>query len=123
MALVAVARASGLPAAARPRRNTTDRRPTSHRRSTARVAYDLSQAGVSIQRSYDFAFDGGRIEFEMRRDDDRVIEIARNHYAVPLVIAWHLENLDNLSPLEPSVGVVVAARRADAERHRPARSC
>ena len=68
---------------------------------------DLSQAGVSVQRSYDFAFDGGRIEFEMRRDDDRVIELARNHYAVPLVIAWHLENLDNLSPLEPSSGVAV----------------
>jgi len=73
---------------------------------TAPVSIDLSQAGVSIGRSYDFAFDGGRIEFELRRDDDRVIEIARNHYAVPLVIAWHLENLDNLSPLEPSAGVV-----------------
>jgi murein DD-endopeptidase MepM/ murein hydrolase activator NlpD len=72
----------------------------------APVSIDLSRAGVSIGRSYDFAFDGGRIEFELRRDDDRVIEIARNHYAVPLVIAWHLENLDNLSPLEPSAGVV-----------------
>jgi len=68
---------------------------------------DLSQAGVSVQRSYDFAFDGGRIEFEMRRDDDRVVEIARNHYAVPLVIAWHVENLDNLVPLEPSSGVSI----------------
>src|SRR3569832_1051789 len=33
---------------------------------------DLSQAGVSVQRSYDFAFDGGRIEFEMRRAADQV---------------------------------------------------
>ncbi|MEO6773238.1 MAG: M23 family metallopeptidase [Kofleriaceae bacterium] len=74
---------------------------------TAPGPEDLAQAGVSVQRSYDFAFDGGRIEFEMRRDDDRVIEIARNHYAVPLVIAWHLERLDNLSPLEPVAGVAV----------------
>jgi murein DD-endopeptidase MepM/ murein hydrolase activator NlpD len=84
------------------------------------VAYDLSQAGVSIQRSYDFAFDGGRIEFEMRRDDDRVIEIARNHYAVPLVIAWHVENLDNLSPLEPSVGVVTLPAAATPNGTGPA---
>ncbi|MFT3699467.1 MAG: M23 family metallopeptidase [Kofleriaceae bacterium] len=68
---------------------------------------DLSQAGISVQRSYDFAFDGGRVEFELRRDDDRVIEVARNHYAVPIVLAWHLENLENLSPLEPPSGVVV----------------
>lgn len=68
---------------------------------------DLAQAGVSVQTSYDFAFDGGRIEFELRRDGDRVIEVARNHYAVPVVLAWHLENLDNLSPLEPPSGSIL----------------
>jgi murein DD-endopeptidase MepM/ murein hydrolase activator NlpD len=71
------------------------------------AAYDLSQAGVSVDRIYDFAFDGGRLEFEMRRDEDRVIEVARNHYMVPMVIQWQLDNLDNLSPLEPPAGVAI----------------
>src|SRR5262245_57721084 len=73
----------------------------------APASYDLTQAGVTVDRIYDFAFDGCRIEFEMRREDDRVIEVARNHYMVPLVIQWQLDNLDNLSPLEPPQGVAV----------------
>jgi murein DD-endopeptidase MepM/ murein hydrolase activator NlpD len=87
---------------------------------TAPVMLDLSQSGVSVQHSYDFAFDGGRIEFELRRDDDRVIEVARNHYAVPLVIAWHLENLDNLAPLEPSSGIAVLPAAATPNGTGPA---
>jgi murein DD-endopeptidase MepM/ murein hydrolase activator NlpD len=81
---------------------------------------DLTQIGVSVARKFDFAFDGGRIEFELRRDDDRVIEIARNHYAVPVVMAWHLENLDNLSPLEPSVGIVTLPAAATPNATGPA---
>ena len=68
---------------------------------------DLSTAGVSIGKSYELAFDGGKIEFETRRDGDRVIEVARNHYAVPIVMQWQLDNLVNLVPLAPPGGVVV----------------
>lgn len=52
-------------------------------------------------------FDGGRIEFEIRRDGDRVIEVARNHYAVTVVIAWHVEDEDNVTPIERGGGVAV----------------
>ena len=69
--------------------------------------YDLTQAGSTVDRVIEFAFDGGRLEFEMRRDGDRVIEIARNHYAVPIVIQWSLDHLDNLAPNEPASGVAV----------------
>jgi murein DD-endopeptidase MepM/ murein hydrolase activator NlpD len=75
--------------------------------STSPAAYDLTQAGTIVGRTYDFAFDGGNIEFEMRLDDDRVIEVARNHYMVPMVIQWNLINLENLAPLEPPAGVAV----------------
>jgi murein DD-endopeptidase MepM/ murein hydrolase activator NlpD len=68
---------------------------------------DLSQVGTRVSRQDQWVFDGGRIEFEIRRDGDRVIEIARNRYAVAVVIAWHVDNEDNVTPIERDRGVAV----------------
>ena len=68
---------------------------------------DLTTAGISVGKKYVFAFDGGKIELELRRDQDRVIEVARNHYAVPVVMQWQLDNVINLAPLAPPGGVAV----------------
>src|SRR5690606_37355705 len=73
----------------------------------ASASYDLTQAGVVVDRMSDFAFDGGRVDFEMRRDGNRIIEVARNRYAVPLVMQWRIDDLDNLSQAGPLSGVVV----------------
>jgi murein DD-endopeptidase MepM/ murein hydrolase activator NlpD len=68
---------------------------------------DPTRAGTVVDRSSDFAFDGGRIEFEMRRDGDRVIEIARNHFAIAIVMQWEFADLYNLDPITPTSGVTV----------------
>ncbi len=72
----------------------------------ARPEPDLSRAAL-VDRVIDFAFDGGRIEIEMRRDGDRIFEVARNHYAVPIVVEWQLAELSNLEPLAPAAGVAI----------------
>ena len=69
--------------------------PTPH---VAHAAYDPTQAGTIVDRMSDFAFDGGRIDFEMRRDGDSIVEIARNRYAIPVVMQWTFRDLDNLEP-------------------------
>jgi murein DD-endopeptidase MepM/ murein hydrolase activator NlpD len=70
-----------------------------------------------ISRTSDFEFDGGRVEIEMRRDGTRVIEVAKNHYMVALVIQWQIESLDNLEPTSELSGVAVLppAAAPDAE--------
>jgi murein DD-endopeptidase MepM/ murein hydrolase activator NlpD len=70
-------------------------------------AFDAARAGTVVARMTDFAFDGGRIEVDMRQDADRVYEVAINHYAVPMVVEWHDVALQNLEPLAPASGVVV----------------
>src|SRR6185369_12125805 len=64
----------------------------------APASYDPTTAGVLVDRMSDFAFDGGRIDFEMRRDGDQVIELARSRYAIPVVMHWAFRDLDNLEP-------------------------
>lgn len=73
----------------------------------APAAYDLTHAGSVVDRNTDFVFDGGFIEFELRRDGDRVIEVARNHYMVPVVLAWTISERDNLAPIGAAGGVSV----------------
>jgi murein DD-endopeptidase MepM/ murein hydrolase activator NlpD len=68
---------------------------------------DWTTAGVVVDRYSDFAFDGGRIDFEIRRDGDRVIELARNRYIVPLVMAWQVTDGINLVPTTPPTGIAV----------------
>ena len=60
------------------------------------------------RRSADFAFDGGAIDIEMRRDANRVIEVAYNHFAVPIVlVVAGRRPRQNLEPIEAGAGVAV----------------
>jgi murein DD-endopeptidase MepM/ murein hydrolase activator NlpD len=78
---------------------------------------DMAHAGTVVSRFSDFAFDGGRVEIVTRRDGDHVYAIAHNHFAVPVVMAWRLDDLVNLDPIVPAAGVVElpAASAPDAE--------
>jgi murein DD-endopeptidase MepM/ murein hydrolase activator NlpD len=66
---------------------------------------DPGQIGIVVDRMIDFAFDGGQIELELRRDGNRVVQIARSRYAVPIVMAWQISDLTNLEPTTPIEGV------------------
>lgn len=73
----------------------------------ATPAFDPGEFGTVDQATSDFVFDGGRIDFELRRRGDRVIQVARNRYAVPVVIAYALDELDNVRPASAPSGVIV----------------
>jgi murein DD-endopeptidase MepM/ murein hydrolase activator NlpD len=72
----------------------------------APATYNPTEAGTVVDRTTDFVFDGGRIEIEMRLDGNRVIEVARSRYAVPIVMQWSVGDLVNLEPLGPISGAV-----------------
>jgi murein DD-endopeptidase MepM/ murein hydrolase activator NlpD len=61
--------------------------------------------GQLDDRLVDFVFDGGQIEFEMYRNGDRIVQIARSRYAVPMMISWSITSLDNLEATTPASGV------------------
>ncbi len=69
--------------------------------------YDPTHAGKVVSKLTEYAFDGGWIEFEMRRDGNRVFEIAYDHYAVAVTVAWQFGALANLEPTSAMAGVVV----------------
>jgi len=71
------------------------------------ASYDPSSTGTVVDRASEFVFEGGRIEFEMRRDGMRVVELARNRFAVPIVMHWTFDALENLSASGPLAGVAV----------------
>ena len=66
---------------------------------------DPEELGRLDHRMVEFVFDGGQLEFELYRNGDRVVQIARNRFAVPVMIAWELTALDNLAPQGPTRGV------------------
>ena len=80
---------------------------------------DMAHAGVVVDRLVDLAFEGGHIEVEMRRDGDHVYEVAHNHYAVPLVVAWSYEDLVNLEPLSEAQGVSLLPAAPAPDREGP----
>jgi len=65
----------------------------------------LAERGTVVDRLPEFAFDGGWIDFEIRRDGNTVIEVARNHYAVALMMSWQFAQLDNEYPTTATTGV------------------
>jgi murein DD-endopeptidase MepM/ murein hydrolase activator NlpD len=71
------------------------------------AAYDPTHAGTVVDRMTDFNFDGGRIDFEMRRDGDTIVEVARNRFAIPVVMHWTFGELDNLQPTGPTSDTVM----------------
>lgn len=68
---------------------------------------DPDDLGKLDDRMIDFVFDGGQIEFEMYRNGDRIVQIARSRYAVPMMISWSITNLDNLEPTTAASGVAL----------------
>ncbi len=61
--------------------------------------------GKLDDRLIDWVFDGGQIEFELYRNGNRLVQIARNRFAVPLVIRWTMSGLQNLEPTTALEGV------------------
>jgi murein DD-endopeptidase MepM/ murein hydrolase activator NlpD len=59
-------------------------------------AADPARLGALEDRTVDLAFDGGQLELELYRSGSRVVQVARNRYAVPLVLRWSLHDLDNV---------------------------
>ena len=55
----------------------------------------------------EFRFEGGHIDFEPWRQSSRVTQLARNRYAVPIVVRWSMPAFTNLTPLTPLEGVAV----------------
>ncbi|MCX5741639.1 MAG: M23 family metallopeptidase [Proteobacteria bacterium] len=68
---------------------------------------DLGEYGKLDSTLTDFEFDGGKLEFELRREGSHVIQIARNRYAVPVMLAWNIAQLDNVAPASRLAGVVL----------------
>jgi len=64
-------------------------------------------AGKLDDRMVDFQFDGGEIDLELYRDGTRIEQIARNRYAVPVVIHWTMDAFDNVEPMSPVEGTAV----------------
>jgi murein DD-endopeptidase MepM/ murein hydrolase activator NlpD len=71
------------------------------------AAFDPATWGDYVGRTLGLVFDGGHLDFELRRAGGQVIQLARNHYTVPVVIAWRLSQLDNLQPEGPIEGVAL----------------
>ncbi|MDB4963925.1 MAG: peptidase [Myxococcales bacterium] len=63
------------------------------------------ELGHLDDRMIDFVFTGGQIEFELYRNGDRVVQVARSRYAVPMMISWSMTDLDNLEPITTAHGV------------------
>ena len=75
--------------------------------TVAAAGLSSSQTGKVVDQISDFVFDGGRIDFEMRQVGGHVVQIARNRYAVPIVMQWQTTALVNLSATGPKEGVAV----------------
>jgi murein DD-endopeptidase MepM/ murein hydrolase activator NlpD len=91
--------------------------PSPYLPAAAPAGFDPAVAGSVVDRLNLFAFDGGRIELDLRQDGDVVYEVAHDHYAVPIVMRWELVQLDNLAPTAATDGVALlpAAPAPDAE--------
>lgn len=63
--------------------------------------------GKLDDRMVAFVFDGGQLEFELYRSGHRIVQVVRNRFAVPIVIAWQVGALENLSAETPTSGVAI----------------
>ena len=64
-------------------------------------------SGRLDDRRVEFQFEGGQLELELYREGTRIEQIARNRYAVPVMIHWTIEALDNVEPRSPVEGTVL----------------
>ncbi len=68
---------------------------------------DFGAIGKLVDHTVDFHFEGGQLEFELRQDGDRVVQIARNRYVVPIMVHWEISGLTNLEPLTVMSGAAL----------------
>ena len=68
---------------------------------------DPGQVGHVVDRSTEFKFEGGSIELELHQDGDRVVQVARNHYAAPVMVHWDLTSITNLEPTGETTGAAL----------------
>jgi hypothetical protein len=88
---------------------TTTPRPI-FRPAVEPVMPDPATWGELIDARDDLVFDGGRLHFELRHDNGRVIQTVRNDYAVEVTLNWGVRDLDNLELSgEPYGGVTLPA--------------
>ena len=67
----------------------------------------IARDGKLDYHSVDFEFDGGQVELEMYRLGNRIVQTARNRYAVPLMVSWSLSGMENLRPVTMPSGVIM----------------
>ncbi|MBX3159586.1 MAG: M23 family metallopeptidase [Deltaproteobacteria bacterium] len=73
--------------------------------STPVPAADPPQLGRLDDRIVGFAFDGGQLELELYRNGNRITQVARNRYMVPLMVSWTIGSFQNVEPTSPTSGV------------------
>jgi murein DD-endopeptidase MepM/ murein hydrolase activator NlpD len=73
----------------------------------ARQRDAITRVGKLDDRTVDFVFDGGQLEFEMYRLGNRIVQTARNRYAVPVMVAWSLTAMENLRSVTMPAGVIL----------------
>ncbi len=71
------------------------------------AAPDPGSVGQVVDHAVDFKFQGGQIEFDLRQDGDRVVQVARNRYMVPVMIHWEISTLANLEPTSAMSGATL----------------
>jgi murein DD-endopeptidase MepM/ murein hydrolase activator NlpD len=67
----------------------------------------ITRDGKLDDRTVEFVFDGGQLEFEMYRLGNRIVQTARSRYAVPVMVSWSLSALENLRPVSMPSGVIM----------------
>lgn len=88
---------------------STDAAPVDDRLDPAAfaAAVDPATLGARHDRLVDFVFEGGQVELELYRRGTTLVQIARNTYAVPVVIKWQIQPIQNVRGLTPLLGSTV----------------
>jgi len=81
--------------------------PVAPEAPTYRPLPDPATWGSLVHEVDDLVFEGGHVHFEMRWEDGRVIQTARNDFVVPVTIAWSVSDLDNLTADSAVAGITV----------------
>lgn len=67
----------------------------------------ITRDGKLDDRTVDFVFDGGQLEFEMYRLGNRIVQTARNRYAVPVMVSWNLTAVENVRAVTAPSGAIM----------------
>ncbi|MBA3396090.1 MAG: M23 family metallopeptidase [Deltaproteobacteria bacterium] len=75
--------------------------------SQAQIVAEPAGLGHLDDRLIDFRFEGGQLELELYRQGSRITQVARNRYAVPVMLRWTISALDNATPASALEGVTL----------------